>query len=206
MIRDFRDSRPGYTIIELMVTVVIVAVLSATVGTLFVKLLTIQETDREEAYFRETLADICGIYADYLSIGSTISNAPTGFVATYRQETGGVSLETGHVVHVTQLTSLNKTAAFNTAVAKSLDLSIFSLESGKQIPKVLSSLRGDAVLIPLLSDQVFCNVTPLNATRMEDATLGYLTVTARYGVKNDEGKLVYRNATAERVVRLWNRK
>ena len=97
----------GFTVVELMVTIVIVAFLSATVGTFVCKLLTIQERDREEAYIREKLTDICGAYADFLSIGSSISST-TGVsnqetVVKYRSETGGVSLETGIVTRVAYL-------------------------------------------------------------------------------------------------------
>ncbi len=224
---DDRHVKWGYTIVELMVTIVIVSVLAVSVGAFFVKLLNIHEREREDAYVREKLADICGEYADKLSIGTSIINTSTNAtVVKYRQETGGVSLETGLVTRVAYLSSLlNPTN-------DTMDMNIFSLENRDLNQKIARSARGDAHLMPLVGDIVGCTLTPLrtatsvlnveamnetdthmcarmvpNATfEVTDAALGWLQITTRYRVKNDNGELETRTATAGRVVRLWNRK
>ena len=202
--------RLGYTVVELMVTLVIVAVLATTVGVCFVRLLSVQENEREEAYIREKLADVCGVIADDLSIGSSISLSTNlvqrDVIVTYRQETGGVSLETGRVTRVAYLTlTLN-------ATNRTMALTAYRREPEGWTRTLSSSLNGDAALIPLAGDLVACTVTPLNGTATEkdgvqtlDAALAYLQVSARYAVRNDEGDLEEKTATAGRVVRLWNR-
>lgn len=194
-----------------MVTIVIVTVLSATVGTFVIKLLTLQEQEREEAYIREKLADICGAYADAISIGSAFSTRFTSSsspetIVEYRMETGGVSLETGKVSRVVRLSSsLNLTN-------KVIDVDVYSAKRGGMNRTLTRSMRGDAHLLPLLGEMVSCTITPLNANVIEDegsqtsdSALGCLQVKARYEVENEDGELEERFATAERVVRLWNR-
>ena len=218
----------------MMVTILIVSVLAATVGTFFVKLLTIQEREREEAYVREKLSDICGAYADMLSVGSSIitSDNPSNQTAIvkYRQETGGVSLETGLVTRVAYLTSVMT----NTV----MDFDILSLVPGEEeidkkfLTRLTRRANGNAALIPLLADMVSCKLRPLGIIgspvdkpmnelddylsrqkaqredldfKMTDAALGWLEVKARYEIKDDAGELVSKTVTVERVVRLWNK-
>ena len=153
---DVRCTKIGYTIVELMVTIVIVSVLAATLGVFFVKLLNIQEREREEAYVREKLADICGEYADKLSIGSSIINTSTNAtIVKYRQETGGVSLETGLVTRVAYLSS------FLNSTNDTVDMGIFSFENQDLIRKIARRASGDAYLLPLTADMVSCTLTPL---------------------------------------------
>lgn len=217
MVLNLSNVRNGYTIVELMVTIVIVSVLAATVGVLFVKLLTLQEQEREEAYVREKLVDICGTYADYLSIGSSISTLTNqvdrSVVVKYRQETGGVSLETGVVSHVTHLISSMNTDN------KTLDLNTYALKFGELERNFSRSANGNASLIPLAGAIVDCTITPLNVGYLKsdeesrfagfqtsDAALGYLQVSARYQIKNNHRGIEVRTASAGRIVRLWNHK
>lgn len=199
----------GYTAVELMVTIAIVTLLAVTGVSSFVKLLSIQERDREEAYIREKLSDICGAYADFLSVGSSISST-TGIsnqqtVVKYRWETGGVSLETGIVTRVAYLlASLNSTN-------RTVSLDVYGYESGQIGQKLSRRVNGNATLIPQMADLVSCTITPLNGNisyeeglQTSDAALGYLRVKARYEIENDEGEIEEKFATAERVVRLWN--
>ena len=196
-----------------MVTIVIVSVLAATVGAFFVKLLTIQERDREEAYIREKLVDICGAYADMMSVGSYIGTRTNLVSKTsdmrvfYRHETGGISLETGVITRVAQLTSsLNPTNG-------TLDVGIDAFEFGELVSKLSRRSNGDASLIPLASDLVSCTVVPIGGASsserdgfdVKNAALAYLEVAAKYKIKNDEGEFEVRTARAGRVVRLWNR-
>lgn len=231
---EYQNRSCGYTIVELMVTIVIVSVLAATVGSFFVKLLTIQERERDEAYIREKISDICGAYADMLSIGSAIiaSDNPSNQVTIvkYRQETGGVSLETGCVTRVAYLTSMMTNTVMNFDV-----LSLVPEEEDldkKFLTKLTRRASGNAALIPLPGDMVSCTLTPLGTTglpahdpmnemddylsrrmaqkedygfEMTDAALGRLEVKARYKIKDDEGEFVSKTVTVERVVRLWNR-
>ena len=116
--------RWGYTLVELMATITIVAVLAATVGMFFARLLSLQEREREEAYIRERLAEVCGVLADDLSVaasfGTRIRPVEQDIIVAYREETGGVSLETGRVSRVAQLvlttSATNRAAALNVYV------------------------------------------------------------------------------------------
>lgn len=211
-VRTSQNRKRGYTVVELMVTIVIVAVLAATLGMFFVKLLRIQEREREEAYIRERLADICAAYADFVSVGSsfhTSTNSVNALTAVkYRMETGGVSLETGLVTKVAYLTTMMN------LTNRTVDLDIYSQDPEGLTRKFSRGMSGDAPLIPLLGDMVSCTITPLNHTKTEvgtngyettDAALGWLQVSAKYEVKNDDGEKETKTATAGRVVRLWNR-
>jgi len=215
----------GYTVIELMVTVLIVSVLATTLGVGFVKLLTIQEREREEAYVRERLAEICANYADYLSVADNICTVGTNkqmIVVKYREETGGVSLETGRVARVTRLVSENKTID-GLSQSMALDLKIGSIDGDEYNKSFISRfsrlLRGDAELVSLVVDKVSCLITPLNVKvqtqeldpafgilEKTDAALASLRLVAWYKIKNDDGEWETKTADAERVVRLWNRK
>lgn len=203
--------RLGYTIVELMVTIVIVTILTATVGVFLVKLLSFQEYEREEAFVRERLADICGAYADALSIGSAISiSTNQKLIVKYRSETGGVSLETGTVTHVAYLlSSLNPE---NNTVS----LNAYGIDKG--ISRLSRVASGDAALLPMAGDIVNCTITPLVLSgqpktmadadfenfQTTDAALAYLEVTAQYRIRNDKGEIETRMPRAGRVVRLWN--
>lgn len=207
----YMSGRRGYTVVEVMMTIVIVAVLSAMVGASYARLLTIQENEREEAYVREKLSDICASYADFVSVGSYISaNTNPAIQAVnvkYRDEAGGVSLETGVVTRVSSLSTLVN------SMRETMDLDIYSFELQGLDQKYSRTANGDAPLMPVLAGIVGCKIEPLNATESStragyettDAVLGYLTVTARYEVKNEHGEKEPRTVTAERVVRLWNR-
>lgn len=226
--------RWGYTVFELLVTVLIVAVLATSVGAFFAKLLTLQEKDREEAYVREKLADLCAEYADLASIGSSFSISSSGKenIVSYRDETGGVSLESGRVSRVSYLTM----AATN----QTMDLNVYSFVSGTNLQtKIFSDiknglvskwtrfLRGDASLLTIPTEKldvkkVECTMTPLGVYASgtnfipdddfsgfnvySDASIGNLKITAWYTYKNNHKETVLTNATVERLVRLWNHK
>lgn len=219
--------RKGYTVVELMVTIVIVAVFAAVVGTFIVKLLTIKEREREEAYIKEKLSDACAIYADFLSVGSSISVSTDtnnqAIVVGYRLETDGISLETGLVTRAAYLVStINATNGI-------MDLSVFSRDP-EHIPSELSlmghrvnrklsrKINGDAPLIPLVGDMVRFSVRPIATTfepepseedlpmQTSNSALGYLEASAQYRIKNDEGEMETKTATVGRLVRLWNKK
>ena len=198
----------GYTLVELLVTIVVIALLTATLGVLLVRLLTLQEHEREEAYVREKLADICGAYADFLSIGSYLSVSNRSIVVKYRQETGGVSLETGLVSRVVSL----KSSLDATNQILKLDVDSFNVTDGCLQNRFLRKMNGDALLLPLAGEVVSCTITPLNADvsedgdqQVSDAVLAYLEVEARFAVRNEARAIVTNTATAGRVVRLWNR-
>lgn len=193
MVMDSADKMSGYTIVELMITIVIVAFLAATLSMFFARLLTIQEDEREEGYVRETLSDICGLYADNLSVGSSLATNLNGFAVMYRGETGGVSLETGRVSHVTSLTS------FVNKVSHALNMNIATLEQGIKY----HNLRGDAVLIPLTNSLVGCTLTPLTVPGEGETALGYLKLVATF--EADKAEHLMKTVTVGRVLRLWNR-
>ena len=197
------NGKRGYTVIELMVTIIIVTVLAATVGMFFVKLLTIQENEREEAYIREKLTDICGAYADDLSVGRSFSRSNHTEIVTYRQESGGVSLETGRVTRVAFL-SLSLTN-------REVRLDISGFVQREIVRKNSRGVRGDASLIPLVGDMVSFRITPLKGNSTvdgdswtSDAALGWLEATARYRIEGDDGNIIEKPVTVGRVVRLWN--
>ncbi len=189
-----------------MVVTVIVTFFAVAVGTFFTKLLGIQEREREEAYIREKLSDICGLMADDISIGKSFMQSNSFTIVNYRHETGGVSLETGRVYNVSKLVaSLNTT---NNLLNFGLDV----FEAGRIVSKPPSSVNGNAHLIPLLGDMVSVSITPLNANiesfesiQSSDAALGLLSLSARYRVENDDGEIVTNTVSAERLVRLWNK-
>ena len=207
--------RRGLSAIELMVTICLVVIIAAVVGVFLVKLLRIQEQEREEAYIREKLADICAIYADYMSVGSSFhintNSVDPILLIKYRQEAGGVSLETGRVSRVAYLTAKVNTKREDEIGAMKLD--IFSRDPEGVTKRHSDSMSGNASLIPLLGNVVSCTITPLNNDWIQDGTnsydktdaaLGLLSVSAKYEIENEHGELAVKTATVERVVRLWN--
>ena len=204
--------RYGYTVIELMVTVLIVAALATVVGTFFVQLLTIQEKDREEAYIQEKLTSICGTFADYLSVGSAINDSQSGFDVLYRQEAGGISLETGRVAHVSKLTTwVNQS---DNVRGGTIDFVAYAREQGAFTNRYSRNLRGDD--IPLISLNAMKELqvingkvslsyafTPFNASS-ENASLWHLKVAANYEVEDRNGERKPKTVEAERLLRLWN--
>ena len=219
-----RKGMRGYTIVELLVSILIAVILAVTIGVFFVKLLNIQEREREEAYIREKLNDICAVYADFLSIGSSFhisTNSIDPLVAIkYRLESGGVSLETGRVSRVAYLTAkVNKsynglTSLGERPIPGTMNLDVYSLEPEGLAKKVSSSVNGDAALMPLIGNVVSCTIIPLdsnistdaNGYATSDGALGLLRVAVQYEVENDEGELERKIVATERVVRLWNQK
>lgn len=200
----------GYTVIELIVTMAIVAALAATVGVYFVKLLTLHENEREDAYVREKLTDICGAYADFMSVGTAFCTSNETVVVKCRQETGGVSMETGVVSRVVYLDSAINPYQHN------MDFNFYGFEKGSVSRRLSRAVNGDAALLPIVGGIVKCSITPLNAQKSEleragvlsgyqtsDASLGYLEVSARYEIEED-GKFIAKTATVGRVVRMWN--
>lgn len=205
MERCMPKARKGYTFVELMATTTIVAIVAASVGVLFVKLLGIQEREREDAYVREKLSDVCAAFADFMSIGSSFSASGGVSSVAYRWETGGVSLETGLVTRVARLES------FVHPTNHTVNIDIEGFEGGELVRKVSRVANGNAALLPLAGDLTRCTIVPLNGSVWEedggqtsDAALGYLEVEARYRVKGEDGEYEWKTATAGRVVRLWN--
>lgn len=198
-------TRTGMTLVELMVTVLIGAILATTLGVFFVRLLNIQEQEREEAYVREKIVEITAAYADYLSIALAISNnaTATSFTAIYPQETGGVSFETGRVTRVTHLNT------FLDADNRTLILDSGHFEADIFISGFQRSLHGDALLVNLTNDLVCVNgsmmIRPLDAPSLDTAHLVYLNVAAHCECENGAGKKEMRNVMSGRIVRLWNR-
>lgn len=190
----------GYTVVELMVTLVVVTILATTIGTFFVKLLTFQESEREDAYIREKITDICAAYADFMSVGSSLSTNWQGMSVSYRQETGGVALETGIVYQVTSLDALLNTNNWT------VDLFAYGRESGSNVLRLARNANGSAPLIPLVGDIVSCTITPIRDSKNQNLeALGKLRVEARYQARNRDGEQVTKITSSERIVRLWNR-
>ena len=213
MNKVFHSRKGGYTVVEALMTIAIVTVLSATVGVFFARMLKIEEHDREEAYIREKLSDICAAYADFISVGTTFSVSTNGVnpetIVKYRQETGGVSLETGVVTRAAYLsTSFNRT---NRVVR----LGVYSREPAGLECKFERDLDGTAPLMPIAGEMVDLALRPLNSSEREqdadfsgfetsDAQLAYLEARALYVTEDDEGPRT-NVVSAGRVVRLWNR-
>ena len=226
--------RRGYTIFELMVVILMVTSLATAVGMFVVNLLTIQEQDREEAYIREKLTDLCAEYADLASIGSSFSIANKANIVSYRQETGGLSLETGRVSRAAYLT----VATTN----RTLDLSVYSFDLMKTpnqktqsrifsnikqglVPSLTRMIHGDATLLAIPTNKVdiqkvTCSITPLKwgisvenpvpdpnfdgFNIYSNTAFGNLKIEAWYIYRNGRRDHVLTNAVAERLVRLWN--
>lgn len=201
--------KSGYTIVELMVTVLIISLLAVSVGAFFVSLLNIQEKEREDAYVREKLNDICATYADMLSVGSFfVTNSDRRIIVNFPREAGGVSLETGgtfetgSVIRVACLTSsVNRVSRDYT----SLDLNVSAMDADGFIrEKGPFHFNGNAELLPLLGNITSCRLTRLGTNDVGFASLGCLEIEAEYEVKNRLREKELRTATARRVVRLWN--
>lgn len=205
----FRSCKRGYTIVELMVTILVVTILATSVGMFFVNLLTVQEQEREDAYIREKLADICASYADTLSVASSfMTNIGQRIIVEYPREAGGVSIETGGAFatgSVVRVASLTSSVCRVSADYTSLDLNICAMDvDGCVREKGPFHFNGDAELLPLFGNITRCKLTRLGTNDVEGTSLGLLEIEAKYNVRNKWRNLECKTATARRVVRLWN--
>ena len=208
----------GYTIVELMVTVVIVSVFAVGMGTFVSKLLSLQERDREEAYIREKLVDICATYADFLALSTNISTSASDFVASYRHETGGVSFETGRVSRVAELATALNVLSKTGLVTIDLNARSFRIGEDGLTNDFSRTMRGDDT--PLVNPRAMkglkigdgndgnvnlsFELEPLS-TKNEDDALWNFKVNAHYKAVYAKGGTTNKTVTAERIVRLWNR-
>ena len=199
--------RRGASAVELLMTTVIVAILACACGVLFARLLSVRERDREEAYVREKLSDICAAYADAMSVGEYFETTNGLMTVKYRHETGGVSLETGKVVRVARAATVMDHEKHVSV------LDIYSFKDGGLGIGLSRTAYGDAELIPLGAEMTGCTITPLGGNATEgggfaryDSVLGYLQMSARYKTEDERGNPTYRTVSAGRLVRLWNRK
>ncbi len=100
-----RWKRSGYTLIELMMVALILIITSATVGTGFVKLCSIELVNREKA---RTLEALCRHYAKtqpFVSAGSSVqsysNSVSSGVRITYPHIIFGIACETNNFTQVT---------------------------------------------------------------------------------------------------------
>jgi len=194
-----------------MVTILIVSVMATSLGAFFVKLINLHEKEREEAYIREHLLEICANFADYMSIGTNVVYSTSEFVVSYRHETGGVSLETGRVVRASQMTA-SVNSINDEKQPKIMHLNVAAFEQGKvNANKFSRNLRADDTpLIPLNSLK---ELRLKNGGKVDlsyeirkfntDASLWKLKIIAEYEVEDDDDD-PRRKVEVERIVRLWN--
>lgn len=207
MVRDPQSGiNHGFTIVELMVTLVVVALFAVGLGVFVSKMLTFQENEREEAYIRENLVDVCGAYADFMSVGSSISAimGSTGLYGVdYRKETGGVSLETGIVSHVTAITSAwSVVRHIGDKPYSKLDINAYGIdEFGQSTNKLHRNAESFSSLIPIKGTNY---VARFNFVPTGRSGLVKLEIAVEHGVKIKNGMVTNAITRVERIVRLWN--
>ena len=187
----------GFTLVELLITMLITTIVAAVFGLGVVRLLRLEESNRQEGYIRERLTMITSTYADYLSMGSKLwpvnfPNNVKGYSTEFRTETGGVSFETGKVTRVVGMTSSVSNGLFNIGINTAGEMFNGFLEK---------HISGAAELLPVLSLITDVSIYP------EDGAVRMLSITASntvYNVKSNQYEP--RQIVSRRLFRLWNSK
>ena len=191
----------GFTVVELCVTVLIVAILSVWLGGSIVRMLKLRESNREEGYMREKLALICAEAADYLSMANAITSVSNqyGIVLKggFRMEMEGVSYETGKVVKVNGLYLSGTNGTFNIAL---------DTADSRYNGCVRQTLDADGMLMNVLAKIVEFRIDPPIVNGVTNHfPLHVLTVSATNGYYDIIGNTnAVRRVTSRRGFRLWN--
>lgn len=186
----------GFTIVELLVTMLITTIVVVVFGLGVVRLLKLEESNRQEGYIRERLTMITSTYADYLSMGSglwpvDLPDNVKGYCTEFRTETGGVSFETGKVTRVVGMTSSVSNGFFNIGINTAGEISNVLLEK---------HISGAAELLPVLSLITDISIYP------DDGPVRMLSITASNTVFNvKSNQYEPRQIVSKRLFRLWNR-
>lgn len=202
-------NRRAFTIVELCVTMLIVAILGVAMGASTVRLLRLRESNREEGYMREKLAFICGEAADYLSMANSIVAVanPNGVVlkSGFRMETEGVSFETGKVIKVSGLYLSGTNGTFNLAL-DTADRRHERVKGTKGLYRKTQTLDADGMLMDVLAKIVEFKVDPPMVYGVTNVIpLHVLTVSATniyYDIVGNTSAV--RKVTSKRGFRMWN--
>jgi len=187
---EHRRVRRGTTITELMVTMLILAFVVAALMPFVVSIMKIREDERESSYVRERLADISSILADFISMGNSFAASDDIVDFRFRPETGGVSLETGTVTHVTYFRTSSESSGGK------LDIGAFQTEFGVPSEAYSRCFRGRDVSFSTFTNEIRCVFTPF-----AQSALGELQLTQRYRLTEESP---WRTVSVRRMVRLWN--
>lgn len=209
----FFTLRNGATMIELMVTSSIVAIVAASLSVGLVKLFAIEDEIRDKAFIRERLCRMISDYADCLSLAKAVSNDTR--VIEFRTETGGVSFETNFLCKVTSarlsLIDLYKTSALSDQKVTGVDLVVESEdEKYNRKPRHLT-LGAESEIYQnfrVAAKRRYGNIGDVCSLRVEGVgSVRRLTLRAKYprlqkvnGVKVPVDELI----EVSRIVRLWN--
>ncbi len=199
----------AFTIVELCVTMLIVAILGVVMGTAIVRLLRLRESDREEGYMREKLALICGEAADYLSMANSIVAVSDlhGLVLKggFRMEMEGISYETGKVVKVSGLYLSGTNGTFNLAL-DTADSRYEGVRGIEGLYRKRQKLDADGMLMDVIARIVEFRVDPPMVYGMTNSLpLHVLTISATNNYYDIVGNTnAVRRVTSKRGFRLWN--
>lgn len=194
-------NKRAFTIVELSITVLIVAILCVFVGGSIVRLLKLRESNREEGYMREKLSLICAETADYLSMANSLIALTNehGLIIKggFRMETEGPSFETGKVVKVSGVYLSGTNGVFNLA----LNTSDSRYNGFKK-----QTLNADGMLMDVLSKiEEFRIDPPMVLGVTNNLPLHVLTVSATNTYYDILGNTdAVRRVKSKRGFRLWN--
>lgn len=205
--------RSGATMIELMVTSSIVAIVAVGLSVGLMKLFAIEDEIRDKAFIRERLCRMISDYADCLSLARAVSNDTR--VIEFRTETGGVSFETNFLCKVTSarmsLIDLYKTSVLSDRKATGVDLVVESEdEKYDKKPRHLT-LGAESEIYQnfrVAAKRRYGNIGDVCSLRIEGVgSIRRLTLCAKYprlqkvnGVKMPVDELI----EVSRLIRLWN--
>jgi hypothetical protein len=194
-------NKRGFTVVELCVTILIVAILCVLLGGAFVRLLRLHESNREEGYMREKLTFICGEVADHLSMAKSIIAVSNQYgiilKGGFRMEMEGVSYETGKVVKVNGLYLSGTNGTFNVKIDTADD---------RYNGSIRQTLDADGMLMNVLAKIVEFRIDPPIVYGVTNYfPLHVLTVSATNSYYDIIGNTnAVRRVISKRGVRLWN--
>ncbi len=172
-----------------LLTVILAIGLSAAVG----MALSIEQRYREEADIRTTQALQMDFAERYFSLASGMS----GQTATFRPETGGVSLESNHWIRVREV-SLSVTN----------DALMFTIDSGddRRASPATNRFRSDALMRAKLTrpDAVVSVTASISGTNTPVRRLVLESVFREEIGRGARKQVTYRTNRVSRPIRLWN--
>ena len=205
--------RRGATMIELMVTSSIVAIVAVGLSVGLMKLFAIEDEIRDKAFIRERLCRMISDYADCISLAKAVSNDTR--VIEFRTETGGVSFESNFLCKVTSvrmsLIDLYKTSVLSDQKVTGVDFMVESEdEEYGRSPRHLT-LGAESEIYQnfrVATKRRYGNIGDVCSLRIEGVgSIRRLTLCAKYprllkvnGVKMPVDELI----EVSRIVRLWN--
>jgi Tfp pilus assembly protein PilE len=177
----------GSTLVELLVTVTILIFVAIALSAAISNILSIEQPYMAEAGVRTKMALQMKYAERYLSLANRVSSMGGTNTIAFRQETGGVSFETGTWIRVkeVQMTPTSQSLVF-----------VIASDDEQHDAIATNAIDADGLVWPFAATNTVATLEGSGAIRK-------LTLASTFAIETDAG-VEYRSITNSRPVRLWN--